>query len=210
VILTISAGDSLRRRLVMRGFISTVLVVLMVICLSYGCNIVPKSVQYQKEEEGLIGTTDIVNPVVEEIQVVLSTLGYETGNTDGRMGQRTREAIKEFQESMGLKSTGYINELTLTQIEDIRRADEERELKKGYTVDVRSPREAVSSKGFTPTAKDIQIALKNAGFDPGTIDGNIGPRTQQAIKEFQKTKGLTPDGKVGSKTWGELGKYLNR
>lgn len=58
--------------------------------------------------------------------------------------------------------------------------------------------------------KDIQLALKNAGFYAGTIDGKIGPRSKKAIVEFQKAKGLKPDGKVGPKTWAELEKYLSQ
>lgn len=57
-------------------------------------------------------------------------------------------------------------------------------------------------------SKDIQRALKNAGFDPGSIDGKLGPKTKQAIVDFQKMKGLKSDGKVGPKTWSELEKYL--
>jgi len=64
-------------------------------------------------------------------------------------------------------------------------------------------------EGFSVGAKEIQAALKNAGFDPGYIDGKIGPKTQQAIKEFQRTKSLKIDGKVGPKTWAELSKYLS-
>jgi len=189
------------------GFFALMIFIAMI--LFSGCNIVPKSVQYQKEEERLIGSTDTISPVVEEIQIVLDGLGYDVGNTDGRMGQKTREAIKEFQESLGLKSIGYINERTLIQIEDIRRADEEKDLRSKYGVDVRSPYiEEIVSAGFEPTAKDIQNALKNAGFDPGAIDGKMGPRTKQAVMEFQRAKGLKVDGKVGPKTWGELGKYL--
>ncbi|MDP2913383.1 MAG: peptidoglycan-binding domain-containing protein [Candidatus Omnitrophota bacterium] len=58
--------------------------------------------------------------------------------------------------------------------------------------------------------KDIQRALKNSGFYAGAIDGKVGPRTKNAIKEFQKAKGLVVDGKVGSKTWAELEKYLTQ
>src|SRR3989338_7987100 len=89
----------------------------------YGCNIVPKSVQYQREEEKLVGSTDIINPKIEEVQVILKSEGYEPGNTDGRMGKETRDAIKAFQESMGLNSTGYIDKTTLTQLEDSRRTN---------------------------------------------------------------------------------------
>jgi lytic murein transglycosylase len=40
----------------------------------------------------------------------------------------------------------------------------------------------------------LQERLSLRGFDVGTADGIIGPRTVDAIKEFQKSKGLTPDG----------------
>ncbi len=61
---------------------------------------------------------------------------------------------------------------------------------------------------FKPSDKEIQTALKNAGYYTGAIDGKIGPRSKQAIEEFQKANGLTVDGKVGPKTWAVLGKYL--
>ena len=63
----------------------------------------------------------------------------------------------------------------------------------------------LKSKG---TAIQIQTALKNAGFYAGEIDGKIGPQTKRAIKVFQKSKGFTPDGIVGPKTWNELRNYL--
>lgn len=175
----------------------------------YGCNIVPKSVQYQKEEEKLIGSADIINPKIEEVQVILKSEGYEPGNTDGRMGKETRDAIKSFQESIGLKSTGYIDKITLTQLEDSRRTKEILESKKDYSLKAKGPRQKYSQKAeFRPTTKEIQTALKNAGFDSGSLDGKMGPRTRQAIKDFQKSKGLVPDGVVGPKTWTSLGKYL--
>jgi len=62
---------------------------------------------------------------------------------------------------------------------------------------------------FKPTAIEIQTALQNAGFYSGAIDGKIGPNTKKAIIEFQKSQGLSADGKVGIKTWGALGKFLN-
>ena len=56
--------------------------------------------------------------------------------------------------------------------------------------------------------KEIQMALKNAGFYTGAIDGKIGPKSKQAILDFQKANGLKVDGKVGPKTWAALEKYL--
>jgi peptidoglycan hydrolase-like protein with peptidoglycan-binding domain len=195
----------------MKNIIFIIGIAILISVFSSGCNIVPKSVQYQKEEEKLIGSVDAINPRVEEIQVVLKGLGYETGNTDGRMGQETRDAIKEFQESIGIKSTGYIDELTLAQIDNTRRVEEGVSSGDIYKIKVRSAyseKEISSATGFKPTTKEIQKALKYAGFDPGAIDGKMGPKTKQAIKEFQRLKGLKVDGLVGPKTWAELGKYL--
>ena len=192
----------------MKKSIYAIFIIFVATSLFCGCNIVPKSVQYQKEEYKLVGNTDVVNPIVDEIQVILNDLGYDTGNTDGRMGAKTREAIKEFQESIGVKNTGYINKTTLRQLEDIRRTSEESQLKNDYKIEVRSAYLGDSSKESLPTTKEIQLLLKNAGFDPGAVDGKMGPRTKQAVKEFQKTKGLKPDGVIGPKTWDELSKYI--
>jgi peptidoglycan hydrolase-like protein with peptidoglycan-binding domain len=60
-----------------------------------------------------------------------------------------------------------------------------------------------------PNMRQIQIALKNAGYDPGPIDGKNGKKTRDALKAFQKAKGLKPDGKAGKLTWGLLREYLN-
>ncbi|MGB3146592.1 MAG: lytic murein transglycosylase [Paracoccaceae bacterium] len=41
---------------------------------------------------------------------------------------------------------------------------------------------------------DLQKRLTSSGFDTGGIDGKIGPKTISAIKAFQRSKGLVPDG----------------
>ena len=45
----------------------------------------------------------------------------------------------------------------------------------------------------------LQEGLKKAGIVVGT-DGEFGPATDKAVKEFQQKKGLKPDGIVGLKT----------
>lgn len=59
-----------------------------------------------------------------------------------------------------------------------------------------------------PSAQDIQQALKNANLYEGKIDGILGPNTRKAIEVFQSQNSLKADGKVGSKTWQKLKKYL--
>lgn len=41
-------------------------------------------------------------------------------------------------------------------------------------------------------------------------DGIFGPLTEEAVKEFQKSNGLTVDGIVGAKTWAKLGVTSNK
>ena len=47
---------------------------------------------------------------------------------------------------------------------------------------------------------DVQQFLSNNGFNPGPIDGQSGPKTKNAVIEFQKESGLLADGIVGNKT----------
>src|SRR6476661_384877 len=50
----------------------------------------------------------------------------------------------------------------------------------------------------------LQEGLKKAGIVVG-IDGEFGPGTDKAVKEFQQQKGLKPDGIVGTRTRQQLG-----
>ena len=61
-----------------------------------------------------------------------------------------------------------------------------------------------------PSVSDVQQALKNAGLYTGSVDGKSGPKTKAAVVEFQKQSGLTPDGKVGPRTWEKLKMHLNQ
>jgi peptidoglycan hydrolase-like protein with peptidoglycan-binding domain len=49
-----------------------------------------------------------------------------------------------------------------------------------------------------------QLTLKDSGFDPGPIDGILGPKTHEAIKEFQIKNDLEPTGEIDEETINQL------
>ena len=54
-----------------------------------------------------------------------------------------------------------------------------------------------------PAAARVQQAqarLKAAGFDPGPPDGTLGPKTREALRRYQRTKGLPATGELDDKT----------
>ena len=58
--------------------------------------------------------------------------------------------------------------------------------------------------------KVLQRALRSLGFSTGKIDGTYGPKTEAAVKRFQRSVRLTADGIVGPKTLAALAAALRR
>ena len=52
--------------------------------------------------------------------------------------------------------------------------------------------------------RSVQQKLKQLGFLKGTVDGDFGKATEEAVKAFQKQYGLEVDGKVGANTLAKL------
>ena len=49
-----------------------------------------------------------------------------------------------------------------------------------------------------------QLLNQHGAAPPLVVDGIFGPKTRQATIEFQKSRGLSPDGIIGPLTWGAL------
>lgn len=58
------------------------------------------------------------------------------------------------------------------------------------------------SKG--PQVKNLQRLLNARGYSCGSVDGSFGPKTEAAVKKFQKAKKLDDDGSCGPLTWTAL------
>jgi peptidoglycan hydrolase-like protein with peptidoglycan-binding domain len=75
------------------------------------------------------------------------------------------------------------------------------------------PLEEVTVPQLPPTGYDrndyarIQLLLQEAGHNPGPVDGQWGPRTQSAMADFQRAKGLAVSGEPDAATLDALGFY---
>lgn len=156
-----------------------------------GCDQIYRLLQKEgAEEEELLG--DVLsfepNPKVEELQKLLKLYGYSPGTIDGKLGQTTRRAVEKFQKDHQLKPSRFVDRSTWERLNIFSCT-------------------GLVENGEVNVAK-VQTALQNARFDPGKVDGKMGKKTLEALKEFQKANALVPDGKMGFKTLSKLVQYL--
>lgn len=55
-----------------------------------------------------------------------------------------------------------------------------------------------------PQVQLLQLGLLRAGYSPGALDGLFGVRTLNALRDFQRSQGLVPDGIAGPATHAAL------
>lgn len=66
------------------------------------------------------------------------------------------------------------------------------------------PLDTITKGAKGELVKYLQRALVEDGYEVGKIDGIFGSDTLSAVRAFQHDHGLTPDGKVGKKTWAAI------
>lgn len=79
----------------------------------------------------------------------------------------------------------------------------------GVTVDGSLEVAAIRRGDSGSKVKEIQRKLNEKGFSVGNVDGIFGSKTLQAVKNFQKSRGLVVDGIVGNATAKALGISLS-
>ena len=67
------------------------------------------------QEVGLVKEGEID---VAAVQTALKNAGFNSGKIDGRMGPQTEQAVKKFQNAMGLRPDGNIGFKTLQELKD--------------------------------------------------------------------------------------------
>lgn len=144
---------------------------------------------------GSAGTTLKLNSQgtkVSQLQTDLKQLGYYYAEITGNFGEKTEAAVKAFQKAKGLTADGVAGTKTLNAI--------------AAAVDKAGGSSSGSSStnmklGSTGTAVSaLQQNLTTLGYYYGDVTGHYGNLTQQAVKKFQKAKGLTQDGVASTAT----------
>ena len=144
---------------------------------------------------GNAGTTLKLNSQgtkVSQLQTDLKQLGYYSAEITGNFGEKTEAAVKAFQKAKGLTADGVAGTKTLNAI--------------AAAVDKAGGSSSGSSStnmklGSTGTAVSaLQQNLTTLGYYYGDVTGHYGNLTQQAVKKFQKAKGLTQDGVASTAT----------
>ena len=117
-------------------------------------------------------TYALTQPQVLQLQTKLSTLGYQVGSIDGQLGNRTRLAIKHFQEDNSLAIDGAVSEFLVGLISNSRK-------------------QATTRLAFGRDQWfEAQTELNKAGFDVGKPDGIAGKRTYAAMNSYIRKNGL--------------------
>ncbi|MBI2239097.1 MAG: N-acetylmuramoyl-L-alanine amidase [Actinobacteria bacterium] len=133
---------------------------------------------------------------VRDVQHRLLGLGelIDPDELEGRFGPSTEAAVRAFQQKRGLPSDGLVGPDTWSRL-----------VEAGYglgdrTLYLRYP----SFRGDDVRA--LQRRLNALGFDAGREDGIHGPRTDEAVREFQRNVGGPGDGILGPETVAALGR----
>jgi len=130
---------------------------------------------------------------VKTLQQKLKAKGFNV-SVDGDFGPKTAAAVKAFQKAQRLTSDGVVGPKTWAKL------------------NAAAPKPPAAPSSSSPTLKtgahgaavsDLQQRLRAHGYNV-SVDGDFGAKTANAVRQFQRAKGLTADGVVGPKTWAKL------
>jgi len=142
----------------------------------------------------LILKTGAQGDEVTRLQTRLKELGFYSGEVDGQYGQGTAAAVTLFQNQHGLTADGIAGTETLTRLYS--------DTAEAYIpTPTPSPTPSLLSKGDQgDSVRSLQQRLKELGYYTGSVDGDFGGGTQEAVRLFQSQNDLEVDGICGSVT----------
>ncbi|MGE0232828.1 MAG: peptidoglycan-binding protein [Flavobacteriaceae bacterium] len=131
--------------------------------------------------------------IVQEAQRLLTELGYYQGEADGIAGPVTIGALKRYEGENGLVAAGDINEAIVDHLRlKASRRETATARAKGDSIGdlVEKTAESAPPVEFDEAIAEVQRVLAMLGYSPGSIDGQLGPGTREAIMRFRKDNGL--------------------
>ena len=157
-------------------------------------------------------------PSVVQAQVMLNRVGENYPAiprvaTDGIFGELTEAAVRRFQEIFDLTPDGIIGEATWYQLVRLyvgvtNLAELESQGQTFYAINWQAPNNLQSgSRGQKVNQLQYMLNVMAeyvSSIPPVAVDGIFGPRTQEAVRAFQRFAGLPEDGIVGPQTWNAL------
>ena len=147
----------------------------------------PAAKTYSKLSKGSRGDE------VKALQKRLNDLGYDCGKADGVFGSSTQEAVRYFQDAIGVSQDGVAADSVQQKLfaSNAPKFETYVTLKSG-------------SAGIR--VEKLQSRLNKLGYLDAPVDGEFGSRTKDAVKLFQKAAGLKQDGVAGTATLKALAK----
>ena len=127
---------------------------------------------------------------VAALQVALRSQGLYTGAVDGVSGPMTREALLRFQRKNGIRATGKIGMATRCKLGKL-----------GMPL---LGQRGLSSGRVGWDVASLEFSLRRFGLPAGRIDGRFDAATAAALRRFQRSRGLEPDGVAGVRTFRAL------
>ena len=150
-------------------------------------------------------------------ELLLKQVGVGGLSADGIFGPITELAVRVFQRRSFLDDDGIVGPQTwnlLMMPDGVSHLPTLRRGAQGALVE--RLQQALTLGPATGPLNDVQQIIGTRGFYFGRIDGDFGPMTEQAIRDFQQNPpfnnpSITPvDGIVGPKTWDGLKSLVTR
>jgi peptidoglycan hydrolase-like protein with peptidoglycan-binding domain len=134
---------------------------------------------------------------VQMVQDRLRQAGVYNGRIDGIWGADSQAALERFQQAHQLQVTGQLNQATAATLG----VDPNTLLATPAAAPAPPPPDRLRQG----SVRTLQARLGSLGFYSGPVDGVWGAGTETAIQNFQRARGLQPDGLLGPGTVTALG-----
>ena len=138
------------------------------------------------------------NQAVQSVQSSLRQAGVYSGRIDGIWGADSQAALERFQQAHQLQVTGQLNQATAATLGLDPNAL--------VATPAAAPAPPPPADHLMPASvRTVQARLRTLGFYAGAVDGVWGEGTAVGLVNFQRARGLQPDGELGPATITALG-----